>query len=123
MPHLLYPVLNSSLGPRPWKREVLSQCLSVTTCPPGMRNPRSKTGDKWQALKCFCLQRFPQNKTNWVFPTAVALSFLRALSFSQKILQKILWKKYAEGVCFTVVFSPRFQRWNFQIPSNTTVKS
>ena len=97
MPPLLHKILNSSLGPRPWRTDDLnpeSFCQSLFL---GRRNFCPRTGGRWVVLKLFHLRTFPQNKTSWVFPTAVALSFLRTSSFSQKILKK--WSKH----CFTSV--------------------
>lgn len=76
------------LGPSHGRESTWAQSLSVKARPFGTRNPCPKTENRWEAVKHFSLQRFPQNKTSWVFPIVVALSFLRAFAISQKILQK-----------------------------------
>lgn len=64
----------------------------------------------------------PQKKSqSFLISLMYCIELLSLSAFS--VLQGFFWKKYAEGICFTVVFSPRFQRWNFQIPSNSTIKS
>lgn len=140
------PTLGLGLGEeRTW-----AWSRSVKASPPGMRNPCSKMEDRWEVLKLFHLQRFPQNKTSWVLPKMLSSTFLRAFCFFQESPPKMVTKLsyfpdvlqwafvlicffchagiFLEEVCWGHLFQlwgffSGFRRCGFKIPSKTTLKS